>query len=127
MRCYLNILFLTFSDYFRIFTVTYISSFLKLLLSVRTLATTDVKLYHRTNAPTSEVFAAKTSIEFPFSSILFFHFFFVEEIKSRNLFKLYKYIQIHTNYSFADLSDIYIYIYIYIYILYIILYIYIYI
>ena len=46
---------------------TYIFLFLKHFLSVQTLATTDVKLYRRTNAPTSGSFTAKTSKDFPFT------------------------------------------------------------
>ena len=57
---------------------TYIFPFLKHFLSVQTLATTDVKLYRQTNAPTSGSFTAKTSKDFPFT-------WSVEAIKSRKL------------------------------------------
>ena len=46
---------------------TYIFPFLKHFLSVQTLATTDVKLYRQTNAPTSGSFTAKTFKDFPFA------------------------------------------------------------
>ena len=46
---------------------TYIFPFLKHFLSIETLATTDVKLYRRTNTPTSVSFTAKTYKEFPFT------------------------------------------------------------
>ena len=46
---------------------TYIFPFLKYFLSVQTLATTDVKPYRRTDAPTSASFTAKTSEDFPFT------------------------------------------------------------
>ena len=61
--------------------ITYIFPFLKLFLSVRTLATTDVKPYRRTNAPISRSFAAKTSTGFPFTRS-------VEAIKSPNLLQM---------------------------------------
>ena len=54
-------LFLDFYGYL------YISP-LEHFLSVQTLATTDVKLYRRTNAPTSGFFTAQTSKDFPFTS-----------------------------------------------------------
>ena len=47
--------------------VTYIFPFLKYFFSVRTIAKTDVKLYRRTNAPTSGYFTTKTSKGFPFT------------------------------------------------------------
>ena len=74
----LNILFLRFLVCFWIFMATYIFLFLKHFLSVQTLATTDVKLYRRTNAPTSGSFTAKTSKDFPFT-------WSVEAIKSPKL------------------------------------------
>ena len=61
--------------------VTYIVSFLKVFLSVRTFATTDVKPYRRTNAPTSRSFDAKTSKVFSFTRS-------VEEIKLSNLLQM---------------------------------------
>ena len=63
---------------FWIFMATFIFLFLKYFLSVQTLATTDVKLYRRTNAPTSGSFTAKTSKDFPFT-------WSVEAIKSPKL------------------------------------------
>ena len=57
---------------------TYIFPFLKYFLSVQTLATTDVKPYRRTDAPTSASFTAKTSEDFPFT-------WSVEAIKSPKL------------------------------------------
>ena len=57
---------------------TYIFSFLKHSFFVRTLATSDVKLYRRTNAPISGSFTAKTSENFPFT-------WSVEAIKSPKL------------------------------------------
>ena len=52
-----------------------------LFLSVRTLATTDVKPYRRANASISGFFAAKTSIDFPFTRS-------VDAIKSPNLLQM---------------------------------------
>ena len=46
---------------------TYIFSFLKHSLFVRTSEKSDVKLYRRTNAPISRSFTAKTSENFPFT------------------------------------------------------------
>ena len=57
---------------------TYIFSFLKHSLFVRTSETSDVKLYRRTNAPISRSFTAKTSENFPFT-------WSVEAIKSAKL------------------------------------------
>ena len=57
---------------------TYIFPFLKRFVSVLTLATTNVKPYHKKNAPTYESFTAKTSKDFP----LIWSF---EAIKSPNL------------------------------------------
>ena len=67
MRCYLNILFLRFKGYLWIFMAIYKFPFLKHFLFERTLARTDVKLYHRKNAPTSGSFTAETSKDFPFT------------------------------------------------------------
>ena len=61
--------------------VTYTFPFLILFLSVRTLATTDVKPYRRKNALISGSFAAKTSIDFPFTRS-------VDAIKSPNLLQM---------------------------------------
>ena len=63
----LKYFFFRFSGYFWIIMATYIFAFLKHFLSVRTLATTDVEPYRRTNAPTSGSFTAKTSKDFPFT------------------------------------------------------------
>ena len=58
--------------------VTYIFSFLKRFLSVRTFATTDVKPYRRTNALTFGSFDASTSVVFSFTRS-------IEAIKLPNL------------------------------------------
>ena len=57
---------------------TYIFPFLKDFLSIRTWATTDVKLYRRTNPSTSGSFTIKTSKDFPFT-------WSVEAVKSPKL------------------------------------------
>ena len=61
--------------------VTYIFSFFKRFLSVRTFATTDVKPYRGTNAPTSGFFDATTSTVFSFTRP-------VEAIKLPNLLQM---------------------------------------
>ena len=78
VRYYLNILFLRFWGCFWVFMAAFIFSFLKHFLFFQTLATTDVKLYRRTNAPTSGSFTAQTSKDFPFT-------WSVEAIKSPKL------------------------------------------
>ena len=61
--------------------VTYIFPFLKLFLSVRTFATTDVKPYRWTNAPTFGSFDAITSTDVSFARS-------IEAIKLLNLLQM---------------------------------------
>ena len=74
-------LVLRFSSYLQIFMVIYIFPFLKLFLSVRAFATTNVKPYRWTNAPTFGSFVDKTFSDFPFTIS-------VEVIKSPNLLQV---------------------------------------